>query len=98
MVCSTEVLEYIVAIGYCSIVMLCTVMEDYPTISLETVVHYTMVVLQTVARDCTVVLCIVILQLLRIFSCYMFIMHPVCICNLFFHHIQGSIVLVFVSN
>jgi hypothetical protein len=40
----------------------------------------------------------VILWLLRILSYYMFILHPICICNPFFHHLQGSTILVFMSN
>jgi hypothetical protein len=85
-------------VGYCTVVVLCTVVQDYIVVSLETVVHYTVVVLQTVVWDCIVVVAqcytVVVVQIVMLH------VHPtpVCICNPFFHHLQGSTVLVFVSN
>jgi hypothetical protein len=54
MVCYTEVLDYNAGMGYCTIMVLCNVVKGYTAVVLETVVNYTVVVLQIAARDCTV--------------------------------------------
>jgi hypothetical protein len=52
--CYTEVLDYNAVVGYCIVVVLHTVVQDYIVVSLEIVAHYAFVVLQTIARGCIV--------------------------------------------
>ena len=67
------------AMGYCIVVVFLIVVQDYTFVSLETVVHYIVVVAETARRIILWLLCIVILQLLHSLSCYMFSMHLICI-------------------
>jgi hypothetical protein len=92
---------HIIVLRWCCTLLRCIIMV------LQTVVHYcTIVLLETVSRDYTMVVvhCYIIavahclLRMLHRLSCYMFNLHHVCICNPFFHHLQGSKVLVFMSN
>jgi hypothetical protein len=48
-----EDLDYTVTTGYCTVVVLHTVVQGYTAVSLENVAHYTLVVLQISLRDCT---------------------------------------------
>jgi hypothetical protein len=54
-VCYNDILDGTATTGYCTIVVLRSVVQGYTSISLENYVYYTMVVLKIIAQDCIVV-------------------------------------------
>jgi hypothetical protein len=53
--CYNKVLDYTAVLGYCTAMVLHTIVNDYIVVSLGTVVHYIVVVMQIVVWDCTMV-------------------------------------------